>query len=60
MQDGSHPVRKGFDGLISRGDRGRVHRDEIWLGVGAAGSIFGGVAVHEAIFALFDPLDWSI
>ena len=60
MEDGTHPVGKRFDGLVSGGDRGRIDRDEVWLGVGAAGSILGGVAVHEAIFTLLDPFDRSV
>ena len=60
MQDGSHPIGEGFNGLVSRGDRGRVDRDKVWLGVGSARSIFGSVAVHEAVFALFDPLDRAV
>ena len=60
MQDGSHPIGEGFDGLVSGRDGGCIDRDEVWLGAGAAGSIFSGVAVHEAVFALFDPFDGTV
>ena len=60
MQDGSHPIGEGFDGLVGRGDGGCIDRDEVRLGVGSAGSIFGGMAVHEAILTLLDPLDRAV
>ena len=60
MQDGSYPVWEGLDGLVGRRDGGRIDRDEVWLGVGAAGPIFSGVAVHEAVFTLLDPLDRAV
>ena len=60
MQDGSHPIGEGFNGLVSGRNGGCIDRDEVWLRAGAAGSIFGSVAVHEAVFTLFDPFDGSV
>jgi hypothetical protein len=46
--------------VVGRYNGTGVYGNEVWLGVAAAGSVFGGVAEHEPIFCLFDPFDGSI
>ena len=60
VQDGSHPIGERLDGFVGGSDGGRVDRDEVWLGVGTAGPVLSGVAVHEAVFALLNPFDGAV